>query len=179
MGDGYLPMKIKDYPSTNLLQNIKNKDREGLIKVINQGFLYKDVDGYMPPWRDELSASDIADVADFIIYLRNDTLPAINLLEQYLNKIKRSVRIGKLIFQTRCVLCHGKEGKGDGRLSKIIKSPPPANLTLTSLSTKNMKAIIAKGGQKVGRSPKMPPWGDFLTDSEIQALISYVRTIKE
>ncbi|PAJ75543.1 hypothetical protein CJF42_04280 [Pseudoalteromonas sp. NBT06-2] len=179
MGDGYLPMKIKDYPSTNLFENIKSKDRENLIKVISQGFLYKDVDAYMPPWKDELSKREIADLADFIIYLRTDTLPAINLLEQYLNKIKRSVRIGELIFQTRCILCHGKQGRGDGRLSKIIKSPPPANLTISQLPTESMKAIISYGGQNVGRSSKMPPWGDFLTDSEIQALIDYVKTLRE
>lgn len=179
MGDGYIPMKLKGYPQTNLFDEQKAKDKARLIKVIAKGLLTNDINKFMPPWENELSTQDISDLADFILYLREDTVRAINRLYSHTSKINRTLKDGKIIFDTRCVLCHGNEGKGDGRMARIIKSPPPANLTKSVLTADQMSQIINLGGLGVNRSAQMPPWGDFLTENEVDAVIHFINTLKD
>lgn len=179
MGDGYIPMKLKGYPQTSLFEDQKANDKSSLMKVISQGLLTDNINEYMPPWENELTQQEISDLSDFIIYLRKDTDAALNRLFLYTSKISKTAKEGKIIFQTRCVLCHGKQGEGDGRLSRIIKSPPPANLTISTLTTEQMNKIIKLGGQGVSRSPKMPPWGDFLTENEVDVVIKFIKKLKK
>src|SRR5207249_991384 len=70
---------------------------------------------------------------------------------------------GSIAFRTYCVLCHGTEGKGDGRAAKLY-TPRPANLTVSPFNDTYKEMIIRGGGASVGRSAYMPPWGDELTD---------------
>lgn len=85
---------------------------------------------------------------------------------------------GGIVFRTYCVLCHGETGKGNGRLA-IGKMPPPADLTKSMLSDSQKEAIIRGGGESVGRSPFMPPWGQELSDEQIKDLITFLRAINE
>lgn len=75
--------------------------------------------------------------------------------------------------------CHGIYGEGDGNMAKIIRNPPPYNLTKSTQTEAYLKEIISKGGEAVSRSPQMPPWGEELNDSEIQSLILYLLTLRE
>ncbi|MEM7183412.1 MAG: cytochrome c [Spirochaetota bacterium] len=84
---------------------------------------------------------------------------------------------GKKLFKTYCVLCHGEKGDGKGRLA-VGKIPPPANLTISKLTDAAKKKIITGGGESVGRSPFMPPWGQQLSEQEILDLIAYTNAIK-
>lgn len=84
---------------------------------------------------------------------------------------------GMVVFQTYCVLCHGEKGDGSGRLA-IGKIPPPANLTKSLLDNEQLKAIIRGGGSSVGRSEFMPPWGEELTESQIDDLVEYIHALK-
>lgn len=84
---------------------------------------------------------------------------------------------GKQVFTAYCVLCHGSNADGKGRLA-INKMSPPANLRATLLNREQMKAIIKGGGASVGRSGFMPPWGDELKDEDIENVISYIFSLK-
>ncbi|WP_394392926.1 c-type cytochrome [Shewanella woodyi] len=154
MGDGYIPMRLKGYPQTSLFESPKATDKAALVKVISKGVLTETVNEYMPPWENELTQEQISDLADFILYLRDDTESAIVMVTKYTRNLDKTVRDGRVIFETRCALCHGKLGLGDGRMARIIKSPPPANLTQTILPPEQMRLIIKLGGKDVGRSPK-------------------------
>lgn len=83
---------------------------------------------------------------------------------------------GAITFRTYCKLCHGKSGKGDGPLA-VNKMPKPANLTQSILTNEQKRAIIKGGGQSVGRSPFMPPWGEELSEQEINDLLAYLKSI--
>ena len=179
MGDGYIPMRLKGYPQTSLFESPKATDKAALVKVISKGVLTETVNEYMPPWENELTQEQISDLADFILYLRDDTESAIVMVTKYTRNLDKTVRDGRVIFETRCALCHGKLGLGDGRMARIIKSPPPANLTQTILPPEQMRLIIKLGGKDVGRSPKMPPWGDFMTDNELDAVVDFIYTLKD
>lgn len=87
-----------------------------------------------------------------------------------------SIVRGSIVFKTYCILCHGADGEGDGRASKI-HNPKPANLTLSFLTDGQKEMIIRSGGASVGRSPVMPAWGEHLTDEQIADVVAYLRKI--
>jgi mono/diheme cytochrome c family protein len=89
-----------------------------------------------------------------------------------------AIQSGKETYSTYCALCHGENADGKGKLA-IGKMPAPANLTLTGLPDFAKREIIIKGGEAVGRSPFMPPWGQEFTEKQVDDLIVYLETIKK
>jgi len=85
---------------------------------------------------------------------------------------------GGIAFRTYCVLCHGTEGKGDGRAAKMY-TPRPANLTVSPFNDAYKEMIIRGGGASVGRSAYMPPWGDELTDEQIHDVVAFLRELRK
>lgn len=89
-----------------------------------------------------------------------------------------SVIRGRLVFQHYCVLCHGQEGKGDGRAAKL-HTPPPFNLTRSVAPLTYIEQMIRNGGTAMNRGKGMPPWGEQLTDEQIQDTLNYLYSIRE
>lgn len=181
MGEGLLPMKLENYPDTNLLKQIRGRTREQIHNVVTHGASLEGVSDYMPPMGDELTWTELESVVDFLMYLKADTTAGLKLLEQRsIAQVQTSlVFAGRDIYETRCVLCHGPTGRGDGRMSKVIKSPPPYNLTLSRLPKAYIIDIVKNGGEAMNRSPQMPPWRDQLSDREITAVVEYLMTLRE
>lgn len=92
-------------------------------------------------------------------------------------KDRQTIIRGGIVFNTYCVLCHGENADGKGRLAEG-KVPPPANLTLSKISDEYKEKIIRNGGASIGRSPFMPPWGEELSNEQISDLIYYLNAIK-
>jgi mono/diheme cytochrome c family protein len=88
-----------------------------------------------------------------------------------------SVIRGRLVFQNYCVLCHGPEGKGDGRAARL-HNPPPFNLTLSVAARDYITQVVRKGGEAMGRGKGMPPWGDQLTDEQINDTLNFLFSIR-
>lgn len=80
----------------------------------------------------------------------------------------------EVLFEQKCALCHGASGQGDGRLSVLIKSPPPANFTKSSLSREGIEQMILYGGEVNGRSSSMPAWSSEFDEREVSLLVDYV-----
>jgi len=91
---------------------------------------------------------------------------------------------GRRLYVSHCQLCHGTKGKGDGPLAKAM-GITPADLTTTVRSRSDTilkKIITGEGLQSItgrGRqnllSEAMPEWKDIFTESQIEALIAYLR----
>lgn len=64
-------------------------------------------------------------------------------------------------------------------LSKLIKDPPPFNLTLSALPDAEIEKIVMSGGEKVGRSPKMPAWEGEITPGDVDALKVFLKSIRK
>jgi len=179
MGEGALALAITDYPNTNLLISPKFKSKEAIHKVIVSGAMLPNVSQYMPPMGNELMWTELESVVLFIQYLRDSTTQALAMLNEINDTNQKvDVDIGRAIFNARCTLCHGKTGKGDGRMSKVITSPAPFNLTLSRVPKPYVVSIIAQGGAALGRSPQMPPWGEQLNKKEIESLVDYLFTLR-
>ena len=179
MGEGLLPLRLAEYPNTNLRLNAKAVDRSKIHEAVVYGGTKGNLSNLMPPMGNELTWTEIESVVDFVMLLRTDVPIAQKLLDRTSSKIKANRRLGKQIYESRCVLCHGEFGEGDGRMAKVIKSPPPANLASSRLPDDYLKKIITQGGEGVSRSPQMPPWKDQFDSTELESVIIYIKALRE
>ena len=113
---------------------------------------------FMPAWRDELTEEQ---VNDLVMYLKMFADPVVR---------------GEIVFKTRCILCHGVNGDGMGRAS-VLYDPPPSDLTRSDKNDTYKKMIITMGGEAMGRSLVMPVWGQELSESQIDDVVKYLRSI--
>lgn len=178
LGEGILPLQLKSYPNTNL-RSTKPKSYKQVAKIIRYGGGLAEISAEMPPWGDELTASQLESVTSFVMLLSNKRDKALKLLRAEAEAMTPSIRMGRGIYQGRCSLCHGKGGEGDGKMARIIKNPPPFNLTLSRMPDAYLKDIIKKGGAAMGRSSRMPPWGTDLSDKEVASVILYIKKLRQ
>jgi mono/diheme cytochrome c family protein len=92
-----------------------------------------------------------------------------------------AVQEARQIFDTRCVACHGPQGKGDGPASSGL-TPPPRNfhdkLWQSSVTDEHIEQIIQYGGAAVGKSPAMPSNPDLAAKPEVVvALRAHLREL--
>jgi len=84
---------------------------------------------------------------------------------------------GQKIFETRCFVCHGRDGRGSGPASQGL-SQKPQDLTdpswQRSVTDDQIRTVIRAGGAIVGKSGAMPPNPD-LTNDDLNSLVDYVR----
>jgi mono/diheme cytochrome c family protein len=85
---------------------------------------------------------------------------------------------GGLVYSSYCVTCHGINADGNGRAARLY-TPRPANLRATDKNDAYINLIVRRGGEAIGRSPKMPPWGEELTDEQIHDVVAFVRSIHD
>jgi mono/diheme cytochrome c family protein len=83
---------------------------------------------------------------------------------------------GGLVYANYCVTCHGMNADGNGRAARLY-TPRPANLRGSSRADTYLELIVRFGGEFLGRSPKMPPWGEELTDEQIRDVVSFIRSV--
>ena len=83
---------------------------------------------------------------------------------------------GGLVYSNYCVTCHGVTADGNGRAARLY-TPRPANLRATDKNDDYIELIVRKGGEKLGRSPKMPPWEDELTNEQIRDVTAFIRSV--
>ena len=178
MGEGVLPLTLGDYPDTNLVTSRLAPDRDAVHHVVSLGASLPEVRPEMPPWGDELTHTQLRSVVSFVMLLREDTEGALTLVRRILADEPPSLRVGRAIYVGRCALCHGPEGRGDGRMAAIIKAPPPFDLTYSRLPDDYLFRMISEGGAAMNRSPRMPPWGSDLTETELYSVMAYVKTLR-
>jgi mono/diheme cytochrome c family protein len=87
---------------------------------------------------------------------------------------------GKAKYQEMCAACHGASGKGDGPAAAGLPVKPRNHTDaayMGKLKDQQIFDTIKKGGQAVGKSPIMPPWGNQLSDAQIWDLVAYIRSL--
>ena len=85
---------------------------------------------------------------------------------------------GRELYTEKCVLCHGSHGEGWDWTKKVAKPPVPVpNLAQVApqRSDKFLFDVIKGGGEAVGQTRFMPPFGFQLSDQEIWDLVTYMR----
>ena len=83
-------------------------------------------------------------------------------------------------WEKNCQSCHGKDGKGTtkaGRMAGVKDFTDDAYQK--SFTDEQARASIKEGKKDEKGKEKMKSFADKLTDDEINALVSYVRTLKK
>ncbi len=78
---------------------------------------------------------------------------------------------GSIVFKAYCALCHGERGDGVARATKLYGM---VNLVIKPNTKEYYNAVVREGGASVGKSELMPPWGDELTEEQINDVIAYL-----
>ena len=88
---------------------------------------------------------------------------------------KSSISKGKSIYKTRCTVCHGEKGKGDGPAGKALK-PPAADHSSPLVQDQTDGELFWKISE--GRGP-MVSWKLILSEEDRWNVVNYLRTLKE
>ncbi len=81
---------------------------------------------------------------------------------------------GKKLYRSRCAVCHGRTGMGDGPGGKaLVPKPEPLNTLLVQNQTDGELFWKVTNGRN-----DMIKWGPILSEQERWDLVNYMRTIK-
>lgn len=113
------------------------------------------------------------------VYLKGIAGPAVQAPVSSLPGSESSllISLGKTVYDKNCASCHGAQGEG-----KPPNWPPLANnQSIEMESAVNPIRMVLNGGYPPGTkgNPKpygMPPFAGLLSDNEIAAVVSYIRT---
>ena len=91
--------------------------------------------------------------------------------------------LGRRLNEQYCDRCHNPESTVE-RVSnydnlEIKPHPFTEGDTLNKMSDADLTAIITYGGPALNKSALMPAWGNTLSKSDIQALLSYIRAVSD
>lgn len=91
--------------------------------------------------------------------------------------------LGRRLNEQYCDRCHNPESTVE-RVSnydnlEVKPHPFTEGDTLNKISDADLTAIITYGGPALNRSALMPAWGNTISKSDIQALISYIRAASD
>jgi mono/diheme cytochrome c family protein len=93
-----------------------------------------------------------------------------------------AVKEGGRLYQHYCSVCHGTEGRGDGRFFASTLSPAPTDFTKpewrVEWSDNHLVAAITVGTAARGKSDLCPAWGETFSSVEIQYLVAYIRELQ-
>ncbi|HJV02433.1 MAG TPA: c-type cytochrome [Burkholderiaceae bacterium] len=129
--------------------------------------------------RQSLQHLDDADIHAMTVYLR--ALPGAAEKSDFERdtsaQAKEFLQAGARLYNNHCVDCHGANGKG------LPPGVPPlaGNRALTMEEAVNPIRIVLNGGFAPGtagnpRPYGMPPFGHVLNDTEVAAVVSYLRS---
>jgi mono/diheme cytochrome c family protein len=92
-----------------------------------------------------------------------------------------AVTEGEQVWATRCSICHGAGGKGDGPAAGPL-NPKPRDLSdvkwQASVDDQHIQTIVVKGGPAVNLSPMMGANPDLESKPDVvKALVAKVRSL--
>ncbi|TAM01351.1 MAG: c-type cytochrome [Paraburkholderia sp.] len=147
--------------------------------VSNRGAVYGPMAEVVYDSFQYLSENDVRAVA---VYLKSlpghsgevDTSPRGSFVTEEANRL---APLGKKIYDAQCAACHATDGRG-----KPPSFPPLAgNQSIQMNSAVNPIRMVLNGGYPPGthKNPTpygMPPFAQLLSDEEVAAVVTYIRT---
>lgn len=91
------------------------------------------------------------------------------------------VRNGRELYTEKCILCHGAQGEGWDWSKKVEKPPlpvPDLAQAAPRRSDQFLFEVVKGGGEAVGGTRFMPPFGFQLSDQEVWDLVAYMRSLE-
>ena len=136
---------------------------------------------YMPVWGQVISTHQ---VADLVAYIRAGLPSVPGATPAPVITGQGPAVEGALLYQRYgCVNCHGPNGLGG------VPNPQSPDKAIPALSgadffkefnTDEKIIDVIRSGSVLGRAPivSMPHWGGIIPDSQLRALVAYIKTLK-
>jgi cytochrome c oxidase cbb3-type subunit 3 len=83
-------------------------------------------------------------------------------------------KTGQSVYQINCAFCHAADGTGKNWIGSFLE-PPPRDLTQTALVSAMDPAVLRQRIVEGLPGTSMPAWGQVLSESELEALIAYLK----
>ena len=162
----------------------ENSDEE-LTEAVTGGGKAVHRSVYMPAWGQSLHDRQVRDLVAYIRELQSGTVG----VDAVMPNVGDRLELGRVLYTTRCQVCHGQEGKGDGPFILGIKS---GEMAVTGVSIPNLAApdffsettdkklaeLIQTGSAHAGVGLQSSNWWDRkLSPEEVEDLILYLRTL--
>jgi mono/diheme cytochrome c family protein len=85
----------------------------------------------------------------------------------------------KALWDANCAQCHGPTGHADTKMGKMLNAKDLTDPKSQASFTDAQAAAAIKDGIKQNGKTTMKAFGGKLSDSDIKALVAYVRTLKK
>jgi len=85
--------------------------------------------------------------------------------------VSQDAPAGAEVFKSKCVVCHGPDGSGNTAVGKSLKVANLRSAEIQKKSDAELTQSISDGKNN------MPAFKGDITDDEIHAVLSYVRTL--
>ncbi len=170
-GDGPLAKAMKISPA-DLTTTVRSRSDTFLLRIITgkgrQTITGRDrhnlLSDAMPEWKDIFSESQLKSLIAYLRFLSNTK-----------HDLMGDPKIGLQIYQQYCQVCHGIDGDGDGIMTELM-GIMPIDLTdpdeTNHLSNGDLVNNILDG-----KGVYMPAWRGILSQSDVEALVSYIRLL--
>ena len=141
---------------------VREKTADEIARVITFG----NAGTLMAGWSNALTIDEITVLASLVQRWNEVPTGTIPAPDVPIPVTEESIALGNQLFSANCSRCHGPEGQGTPRAPSLnIKS------FLTNTSDQAMQQIITLGVPGTA----MPSWGDRMTDTDIQAIVGFIR----
>ncbi len=171
-GDGALAKAMKITPA-DLTTTVRSRSDTILTRIIKGGKQtitgrdrHNILSSAMPEWGQVFSGKEIRAL---IAYLR--------FLSRAKHPLMGDPETGYQLYQRYCQVCHGEEGDGDGIMTQLIGMMPTdhtnPNETNRFSNEELMQSILN------GKGRFMPAWRGTLSQSDVEALVSYIRLLSQ
>lgn len=98
------------------------------------------------------------------------------------NQSEQALPLGKAIYQAKCTMCHGDDGKGDGTAAAIL-NPKPRDFTSGMYKIRTTESGNIPTDEDLARAitnglhgSAMPDWGPFLRRDSLEAIVAYIKS---
>ncbi len=98
-------------------------------------------------------------------------LTGIVMLAVALGSMPLAAQDGPTLFKTKCVMCHGADGKGDSPMGKKLNIRDLTSPEVQKQTDAELTTIITKGKNK------MPAFEGKLTPEQIAQLVAHLRDL--
>ena len=135
-------------------QTITGRDRHNLLSEA------------MPEWKDVFSESQVKAIIAYLRYLGRSKYDLMGDPDE-----------GMQLYQKYCHVCHGIEGDGEGIMTELMGISPMDHTNPNETNSLNNEELVSSILDGKGRF--MPAWRDILSQSDVEALVSYIRLLSQ
>ena len=118
----------------------------------------------MPEWQDIFDDNQINSLIAYLRFMGNKK-----------HNLMGDPEIGQQLYQKYCQVCHGVEGDGDGIMTNLIGIMPMDHTNPNETNSIENQQLLTSILDGKGRF--MPAWRGILSETDIEALVSYIRLL--